>query len=204
MFQKGTGAGAVAAAARHHLQEMGTSMAGTRAPKARPPLQKAAPERRADEPFWRKGLEALDKAEWESLCDGCGRCCLVKLEDEDSGRIHFTSIACKLLESGTCRCSDYSHRNRRVPDCVKLTPQAVRTIPWLPPTCAYRLVAEGKDLMWWHPLVSGSPQTVHEAGISVRGRIDAFEDDVPLEDFPDFVVQWPGRFPKRARRKDEG
>ena len=179
-------------------------MAERKLTKGRRPPQKAAPAARAAEPFWRKGLEALSKGEWESLCDGCGRCCLVKLEDDDTGRIHFTGIACKLLESGTCRCSDYAHRSRRVPDCVRLTPQTVRTIPWLPPTCAYRLVAEGKDLMWWHPLVSGSPDTVHEAGVSVRGRIDAFEDDVPLEDFPDFIVQWPGRVPKRARGKDEG
>jgi hypothetical protein len=177
-------------------------MASTRLPNRRT-AEKAVPVRRAEESFWRKGLEALTKSEWESLCDGCGRCCLVKLEDEDSGRIHFTGIACKLLESGTCRCSDYVHRRRRVPDCVQLTPQAVRSIPWLPPTCAYRLVAEGKDLMWWHPLVSGTPETVHQAGISVRGKIDAFEDDVPLEDFPDFIVQWPGRVPKRARRNED-
>lgn len=179
-------------------------MAERKLTKGRRPPDTAAPAARAAEPFWRKGLEALSKGEWESLCDGCGRCCLVKLEDDDTGRIHFTGIACKLLELGTCRCSDYAHRSRRVPDCVRLTPQTVRAIPWLPPTCAYRLVAEGKDLMWWHPLVSGSPDTVHAAGVSVRGRIDAFEDDVPLEDYPDFIVQWPGRVPKRARGKDEG
>jgi hypothetical protein len=179
-------------------------MAERKLTKGRRPPDAAAPAARAAEPFWRKGLESLSKGEWESLCDGCGRCCLVKLEDDDTGRIHFTGIACKLLEAGTCRCSDYAHRSRRVPDCVRLTPQTVRAIPWLPPTCAYRLVAEGKDLMWWHPLVSGSPDTVHAAGVSVRSRIDAFEDDVPLEDYPDFIVQWPGRVPKRARGKDEG
>ena len=163
--------------------------------------QKPAPDSRVSEPFWRKGLDALTKREWESLCDGCGRCCLVKLEDEDTGHIHYTSIACKLLQLGTCRCADYAHRHRRVADCLRLTPQSVRTIPWLPPTCAYRRLAEGKELMWWHPLVSGSPDTVHEAGVSVRGRVGAFEDDVPLEDFPDFIVQWPGRMPKRVHGK---
>ncbi|HWG04970.1 MAG TPA: YcgN family cysteine cluster protein [Beijerinckiaceae bacterium] len=177
-------------------------MTGNRPEKRKRPSQGTASERQGIEPFWRKGLEALSKREWESLCDGCGRCCLVKLEDEDSGRIHFTAIACKLLDSGSCRCSDYAHRSRRVPDCIRLTPETVRSIRWLPPTCAYRLVAEGKDLMWWHPLISGSQETVHEAGISVRGRIGAFEDEVPIEDYPEFIVQWPGRAAKRARRKD--
>ncbi|HET6376212.1 MAG TPA: YcgN family cysteine cluster protein, partial [Methylocella sp.] len=92
-------------------------------------------------PFWKqKKLEELTPAEWESLCDGCGRCCLVKLEDEDSGRIHFTSIACKLLDTGACRCTDYSRRAKKVRDCIKLTPAKVRELDWLPPACAYRLV----------------------------------------------------------------
>ncbi|MBV8440210.1 MAG: YcgN family cysteine cluster protein, partial [Hyphomicrobiales bacterium] len=120
-----------------------------------------------DAPFWRtKTLDEMSASEWESLCDGCGRCCLVKLEDEDDGEIHFTDIGCKLLDAKTCRCLDYKSRHRRVPDCVKLTPQAVRSLSWLPVTCAYRLVAEGKDLFDWHPLVSGSADSVHEAGVS--------------------------------------
>src|SRR5579864_6904432 len=109
-----------------------------------------------DQPFWRtKTLDEMSHAEWESLCDGCGRCCLVKLEDEDTGDIHFTDIGCKLLHTESCRCADYSRRRRRVPDCVKLTPEGARTLSWLPSTCAYRVLAEGRDLAWWHPLLSG-------------------------------------------------
>ena len=152
------------------------------------------------EPFWRtKSLEDMTVPEWESLCDGCGRCCLVKLEDEDTGKIYFTDVACQLFQSGACRCADYENRQQKVSDCIKLTPQEVRTLKWLPPTCAYKLVAEGKDLKWWHPLVSGSPETVHEAGVSVRGRVRAFEDDVPVEDLPDYVVAWPGKIPPKAK-----
>jgi uncharacterized cysteine cluster protein YcgN (CxxCxxCC family) len=150
-------------------------------------------------PFWKKPLEALTRTEWERLCDGCGRCCLVKLEDEDTGRIHYTDVACRLLEAGTCRCSNYGRRRERVPDCVKLTPQTVRALPWLPPTCAYRLRAEGRDLPSWHPLVSGDPESVHRAGVSVRGRIGAGEEDVPVDDLPDYIVSWPARVPKSAR-----
>jgi uncharacterized cysteine cluster protein YcgN (CxxCxxCC family) len=153
------------------------------------------------EPFWRKGLENLDKSEWESLCDGCGRCCLVKLQDEDTGEIHFTDIACKLFDGDTCRCRDYPDRRKFVRDCVKLTPAKVETIPWLPPTCAYRLVHEGKDLRWWHPLISGSAETVHEAGISVRGRVGATEGQIRLRDYVDRIVAWPGKEPRPAKPK---
>src|ERR1700732_5058113 len=106
----------------------------------------------ADEvPFWkRKPLEALNTAEWESLCDGCGRCCLVKLEDEDSGRIYFTNVGCRLLDTESCRGRDYQNRSAKVDDCVRLTPRVVDETGWLPPTCAYRLIAEGKQLSWWH------------------------------------------------------
>ncbi len=151
----------------------------------------------AEEPFWKtKTLEAMSRAEWESLCDGCARCCLSKLEDEDTGEIVFTGVACDLLDGEACRCTDYPNRSTRVPDCVTLTPHEVRTLNWLPPTCAYRLVAEGEDLYWWHPLVSGDPETVHLAGVSVRGRITAFESDVRLEDYELHVVDWPGRIPR--------
>ena len=120
--------------------------------------------------FWRrKTLAQMSAPEWESLCDGCGRCCMVKLEDEDTGELHHTRLACLLLDCGSCRCRDYPNRHATVPDCVVLTPENVSELKWLPPTCGYRLVAEGKDLYWWHPLVSGDPDTVHEAGISVRG-----------------------------------
>ena len=154
------------------------------------------------EPFWRtKKMEDMSASEWESLCDGCGRCCLVKLEDEDTGEIHFTDIGCRLLDGQSCRCTDYSRRRRRVRDCVKLTPKGARTLTWLPRTCGYRLVAEGRDLAWWHPLVSGSSETVHEAGISVRGRVAASETDVPIELWVDRIVKWPNQTPKRSARK---
>lgn len=145
-----------------------------------------------DEPFWRmKSLEEMTPGEWESLCDGCGRCCLHKLEDWDTGEIAWTDVACTLFDEGTCRCTDYTNRAARVPDCVQLTPEALRRLTWLPPTCAYRLVAEGQDLRWWHPLVSGDPETVHAAGISVRGRVVS-EDGVPMEEYEARLVDWPG------------
>jgi len=151
-------------------------------------------------PFWRaKPLDAMTRAEWESLCDGCGRCCLHKLRDEESDRLAFTNVACRLLDLETCRCKDYAQRRRIVPDCVKLTPRRIAAVDWLPPSCAYRLVAEGKDLPWWHPLVSGRAETVHEAGASVRGRVVAERD---AGDFEDHVVAWPGRWPAGAPARD--
>ena len=119
--------------------------------------------------FWEKPLEALDRGEWEALCDGCGRCCLHKLEDEETGVIHPTNVACKLLDLKTARCTNYRGRRAFVPDCVRLTARSVGTIDWLPSTCAYRLRAEGKPLYEWHPLLSGDPESVHRAGISIRG-----------------------------------
>jgi uncharacterized protein len=151
-------------------------------------------------PFWkRKSLREMTTAEWESLCDGCARCCLVKLEDEDTGRIHFTHVGCRLLDTDTCRCRDYANRSERVPDCVRLTPREVESLAWLPPTCGYRLVAEGRDLAWWHPLVSGDPSTVEAAGVSVRGRVPLLEDAVGAHDWEGHVRDWPGRWPKAAR-----
>ncbi len=156
-------------------------------------------------PFWRaKRLEELNEAEWESLCDGCGRCCLVKLEEEETENIYFTDVGCRLLDTGTCRCGDYPHRTERVDDCVRLTPETIPQIGWLPPTCGYRLVAEGKDLYWWHPLVSGNSETVHQAGISVRGRVEDLEDDVPADALERRIVSWPLRMPKRARNGGSG
>ena len=143
----------------------------------------------AAQPFWvSKTLEEMSDREWESLCDGCGRCCLVKLEDEDSGEIHYTDVGCTLLDGESCRCRDYPNRQAVVPDCVRLTPQGARTLRWLPSTCAYRLVAEGKSLAWWHPLVSGDPDTVHLAGISVRGEVAGSEEDFTPEELLDRVV----------------
>jgi hypothetical protein len=170
---------------------------GGAGPASSTPTPAATPEA----PFWRvKSLETMTQQEWESLCDGCARCCLVKLEDEDSGEIHFTDLGCKLLDGKTCRCLDYRRRQRRVPDCVRLTPATVRSLSWLPVTCAYRVLAEGGDLAWWHPLVSGSPETVHEAGVSVRGRVAASELDLPIELWPEHIARWPNRPPRRAKK----
>ena len=151
----------------------------------------------SNKPFWKtKTLEALDAAEWESLCDGCGRCCLNKLEDWDTGAIAWTNVACRLLDGASCRCSDYANRTRTVPDCVGLDAATVRAISWLPPTCGYRLVAEGRDLYWWHHLVSGDPDTVHAAGTSVRGRTIS-EDGIEPEELEDHLADWPGEDPHR-------
>lgn len=154
----------------------------------------------AEVPFWRaRPLEQLTPAEWESLCDGCGRCCLNKLEDEDTGEIAWTCVSCRLLDTESCRCSNYEGRAAIVPECIQLTPEKVRTLSWLPPSCAYRVVAEGGDLAWWHPLVSGDPDTVHAAGVSVRNRAVS-ETVVPLERWEEFIVDWPARKPKGRRR----
>ena len=152
------------------------------------------------EPFWRtKRLDDLDPAEWEALCDGCGRCCLNKLEDWDTGAIHWTNVGCRLLDDSTCRCADYPNRQAIVPDCIQLTPETVRSLSWLPPTCGYRLVEEGRDLYWWHPLVSGDPDSVHAAGVSVRGKVGANEIDVPDKELEDHIVSWPLKWPRGAK-----
>src|SRR3712207_103779 len=130
-------------------------------------------------PFWEKPLSKLDRGEWEALCDGCGRCCLHKLEDEDSGELYPTNVACKLLDRRTGRCTDYRNRKRLVSDCVKLERGQLDALDWLPTTCAYRLRANGEPLPSWHHLISGSRETVHEAGQSTRGwtvsEVDAGE-----------------------------
>ncbi|NQV58247.1 MAG: YcgN family cysteine cluster protein [Alphaproteobacteria bacterium] len=132
--------------------------------------------------FWeQKSLEQMSPAEWESLCDGCAKCCLHKLEDIDTGELAFTNVACGLLDIGGCRCRDYKRRSTLVPDCVTLTPRNVAELAWMPSTCAYRLLAEGKPLAHWHPLVSGDPDSVHRAGISVRGRCVSERHAGPLE-----------------------
>lgn len=161
-----------------------------------------------DPPFWKtKRLDEMSRREWESLCDGCGKCCLHKLEDEATGAIAVTDVACAWLDVRTCRCTDYRNRQRNVPDCVKLTPQAIPKLAWLPETCGYRLVHEGKDLEWWHPLVSGDPETVHAAGMSVRGgavsenAVDDLEEHVThwLEELRE-TVRWSPPDPKRRSR----
>src|SRR5688500_11148803 len=151
----------------------------------------------------------MSEAEWESLCDGCGRCCLVKLEEENeegepepaNPRVYFTDIGCRVVDEEDRRCRNYEGRTAHVPNCVRLTAEVVSEIGWLPPSCAYRLLAEGRDLYWWHPLVSGDPETVHAAGISVRGRVRASEDEIARADYEDRIVGWPLRIPKRARTR---
>lgn len=150
---------------------------------------KRADKKTQEEPFWkRKTLKEMTRKEWESLCDGCGRCCLNKLENETSGEILHTNVACRLLDPETCRCSSYDDRKRYVPECQILTPSNLNRYAWMPSTCAYRLISDGKELRWWHPLVSGSPETVHEARISVRGRIVSERD---TDDLENHVVSWP-------------
>ena len=142
------------------------------------------------QPFWKtKSLSEMSTEEWESLCDGCGRCCLNKLEDIDTGTIHYTNVACRLLDLKRCRCSQYTQRLDFVPDCISLSPKNIQTITWLPHTCAYRRLAEGKDLAWWHPLVSHSDKTVHQAGISVRGKVVS-EDAIPAQEFKERIIDW--------------
>lgn len=140
--------------------------------------------------FWKeKSLREMTKGEWESLCDGCARCCLHKLEDEDTGEVVYTGVVCRYLDQEGCRCTEYERRNELVPMCVWLTPESVGQFKWLPTTCAYRRVAEGKDLEWWHPLISGKKETVHDAGISVRGRCVS-EDHVHPDEFEDQIISW--------------
>jgi uncharacterized protein len=142
-------------------------------------------------PFWEdKTLEQMTSEEWEALCDGCGRCCLIKLEDEDSGEIITSDVRCKLLDGDDCTCTNYPKRQKIVPDCIKLTPENVRTISWIPSTCAYRRLAEGKGLAWWHPLISGDMGTVIDAGVSVSGRTVS-ETEVKAGEWEEHAVDWP-------------
>lgn len=140
--------------------------------------------------FWKgRALEDLSREEWEALCDGCGRCCLIKLEDEDTGAVHYTDIACRLFDPETCRCGNYALRFQLVKGCVRLSPDTIeQDREWMPTTCAYRLLSEGKDLPDWHYLVSGSRETVREAGVSVHGRtIPEFEVDE--DDYEDRIIE---------------
>ena len=137
--------------------------------------------------FWKnKTLRQMSPSEWEALCDGCGKCCLVKLIDDLTDDLHYTTVACKLLDCESCRCGDYENRKSLVEDCVILSPRLIEKLHWMPTTCAYRLIYEGKDLYWWHPLISGSPNTVHEAGISVRGRVIS-EREVKDSELPKYI-----------------
>jgi len=140
--------------------------------------------------FWNtKPLDELSPAEWESLCDGCGRCCLHKLEDIDTGLYFYTDVACRLLDSETCRCTNYLQRIALVKGCIQISPADSEQFNWLPVTCAYRRISEGRSLEWWHPLVSGDRKTVHEACISVRGRC-VNENTVSTEQLEDHIISW--------------
>lgn len=141
-------------------------------------------------PFWKiKSLVEMTREEWESLCDGCGRCCLHKLEDEETGEVFYTSVACSFLDSKHCRCRCYEDRTRLVPNCLVLKPVTVARLYWLPDTCAYSRLAKGENLEWWHPLVSGNRDTVHRAGISVRD-LAVPEAMVPSDRLEEYILQW--------------
>jgi uncharacterized protein len=132
----------------------------------------------------------LSEAEWEALCDGCGRCCLHKLEDEDSGEIALTRVACRLLDIASCRCTDYKRRLKVAPDCMRIKDMQLAQLHWLPPTCAYRLLALGKPLPDWHPLLSGDPESVRRAGVAVSGFAVS---ESAVQDFEDYLLDdWPG------------
>lgn len=137
--------------------------------------------------FWERPIESLSRDEWEALCDGCGKCCLHKLEDEDTGEFYQTNVACKLLDLKTARCSDYRHRRAHVPDCVRLTPRLAGEMQWLPASCAYRLRANGEPLPDWHYLVCGDREAVHREGHSVIGKAIGEDFAGPLEHH----IVWP-------------
>jgi uncharacterized cysteine cluster protein YcgN (CxxCxxCC family) len=156
-------------------------------------VKKIAKTKIADEltpRFWEvKTLEQMNSAEWEALCDGCGKCCLNKFQDEDTDEVHFTNVACRYLDLRSLRCRCWEDRAKKVLDCVVLTPDLVRQVNWLPETCAYRVLAEGQPLADWHPLNSGNRASVAVAGVSVRGKIIS-EREVNPDDLEDYIVQW--------------
>ena len=141
--------------------------------------------------FWELPLERLTRPEWEALCDGCGKCCLNKLEDEDTGEVSLTDVSCRLLDGATCRCKHYETRHRYVPECIVLSPETIEKHHyWLPVTCAYRLRAENRPLHDWHPLLTGDPETTHRAGVSIRGRTIS-ETLVDDDDWEDHIIEEP-------------
>ncbi len=144
----------------------------------------------SEPPFWQqKSLEDMNRKEWESLCDGCGKCCLVKLEDEDDGKVYYTNVACRYLDLKESRCTCYDSRTEKVPDCTYLRPEDVSQFHWLPSSCSYRLIAEGKELPHWHPLVTGDDRQAVKRGLAVAGRCIS-EDDIDPDELEYFVVHW--------------
>jgi len=144
-----------------------------------------------DLPFWEaNALEKLNHEEWEALCDGCARCCLFKLRNEETHEVFYTNVVCQLLNTDTCQCTDYLNRSTLVPTCLTLNPALVKSLDWLPATCAYRRLQEGKQLPWWHPLLSRNKDSVHFAGISVRGK-NISELDINMEtELEDYIIEW--------------
>ncbi|MBR9871282.1 MAG: YcgN family cysteine cluster protein [Gammaproteobacteria bacterium] len=141
-------------------------------------------------PFWqRKRLDEMTPSEWESLCDGCGQCCLQKLEDEETGDVYHTDLVCRCMNIENGQCTVYSHRSDVVPECTVLTPDTIGEYAWLPHTCAYRTLAEGRPLADWHPLRSGDPDSVRKAGLSIQGRVTS-ESDVPEEEWEEHIIHW--------------
>ncbi|MDX5299116.1 MAG: YcgN family cysteine cluster protein [Gammaproteobacteria bacterium] len=141
-------------------------------------------------PFWqRKRLSDMSAEEWESLCDGCGKCCLQKLEDDENGDVYYTDLACRFLDLQACRCTVYAERTRREPNCLTLTPDNISEVYWLPLTCAYRLIHEGRPLPEWHPLISGDPDSVHRAHASMAGKAVPV-DGVPEDEWETHIIQW--------------
>jgi uncharacterized protein len=152
----------------------------------------------AEKPFWEtKRLEEMSPGEWESLCDGCGLCCLVRFEDEETGSVVPTRVHCKLFDGQLCRCTDYEHRKQQVPDCIKLEPGNIQALAWMPLSCAYRRLHEGKPLPQWHPLITGDAESVHAAGVSIRGQtisealLEHPEDAMDYE-APDLLIDRSG------------
>lgn len=165
------------------------------------PVDDGAP---LEDGYWRKKtLAEMNHREWEALCDRCGKCCVISLEDADTGQLYLTDVSCKMFDTQACGCSDYPNRKKKVPDCVQLTPKNVPKLDWLPRTCAYRLVSEGEDLCWWHPLVSGDPETVHIANASARNRTRP-EGRLKIPGLMKRIVQWPQPLvepPAKARKR---
>lgn len=153
--------------------------------------------------FWRtKTLAQMNQAEWEALCDGCGKCCVISLEDADTGELYRTDVSCKLFDTATCGCSDYQNRKKKAPDCVKLTPKNVPKLDWLPATCAYRLVADGRDLFWWHYLISGDRESVHLAQASARNKTRP-EGRLKIPGLMKRIVEWPEPLEEEAAKADQ-
>ncbi len=141
-----------------------------------------------DPRFWlKKSLKTLTHKQWEALCDGCAKCCLHRLEDDETREIYFTNVACRFLDHESCRCRDYPNRSTVVSDCVTITLEELKDPYWLPSTCAYRLLAEGKDLPWWHPLVSGTPDTVVQSGNCICGRVVC---ETEADDLEQHLIEW--------------